>query len=121
MKQKPKVGQIIYSLNVGNSARGQKQKLTQIVVKKVGRKYFYAGPESWPDETSTKFEISTWCQVTEYMAGQKLYERVYDYDIDMERDKLTRNIESCFRHGIGRRLLMGQLREIDEIIRKYDG
>ncbi len=49
---KPAVGQVLYSLNVGNAARGRERVLTPVVVIKVGRKYFTCRPEgkdSWAD------------------------------------------------------------------------
>ena len=40
MKTKPVVGQVLYSLNVGNAARNCGQVLTPVTVVSVGRKYF---------------------------------------------------------------------------------
>lgn len=37
---KPKLGDILYSLNINNAARNVKQELTEVTVTKVGRKYF---------------------------------------------------------------------------------
>lgn len=68
MKSKPKVGQTLYSLNIGNACRNCEQKLTPVKVVKVGSKYFecledgyhrptvyhldgwYEKPQDWEDK-----------------------------------------------------------------------
>ena len=83
-KEKPKVGQIIFSLNVGNAYRsswGHSQKLTEYEVSRVGRKYFYiveTGRE-YRDERHKRgfeiaFEVDTWQQKTDYSSDHLLYE-----------------------------------------------
>lgn len=42
-REKPKVGDVLYSLSIGNASRFTEQKLTQVKVTKVGRKYFHCG------------------------------------------------------------------------------
>jgi len=118
--EKPKVGQTVYSLNVGNAARNTKQKLTPVTVCKVGRKYFYAKRYNWPENTAIKYDLLTWGEVTDYFVNNKLFESVEAYEISKERGDLIRKLESVFRHGIADRLLLSQLREIIEVIKRHD-
>ncbi len=55
---KPKVGETLYSLNIGNAARNCEQVLTKHTVTKVGRKYFHTLPSNSTCED--KFTIVGW-------------------------------------------------------------
>lgn len=59
-RKKPEVGQVVYSLNVGNAARNREQVLTPLKVTKVGRKYFTALEDGYPDHLSVQFHIDSW-------------------------------------------------------------
>ena len=72
-KPKPIVGQKLYSLNVGNAARGRAQFLTEVEVIKVGRKYFSCKEVGgWQD---FEYRLSDWGQKTNFSATSFLYEK----------------------------------------------
>jgi len=82
-KEKPKVGQIIYSVNMGNAARYSPKVLTEYEVVKVGRKYFSiekADGQGWP----IQFRLDTWQQNTEYSSDHNLYETREEYELEKE-------------------------------------
>lgn len=98
-RYKPKVGQILYSLNVGNSARGCEQKLTPVSVESVGTKYFKClplGKDNSLDFLKTSFEVETWNQKTEYSRDEELYESPQEWDDEFESTKLITEIQSIF-------------------------
>lgn len=108
----PKIGQTLYSLNVGNAARNVEQKLTPVVVSAVGRKYFTCG-KGWSE---TQYYLDTWHEKTDYTARSCLYENEQEW-ID---DKECSDIESMMRTMFGtfRRidLSLDQLRRIKSIV-----
>jgi|LGVF01.2.fsa_nt_gb hypothetical protein len=98
MKDKPKVGQILYSLNVGNATRGCEQVLTESVVKKVGRKYFTCGVErkTWRD---TVYHLSDWREKTEYGARSVLYESKQEWEDEKGAGQICAEIGAAFKWG----------------------
>lgn len=97
---KPKVGDIVYSLNVGNSARNCEQKLTKCQVVKVGNKYFSVSPieEGWKWET--KFYINGWSEVTNYSSNHALYESEQEFLDEKESLEILKKIRNHFgNHG----------------------
>ena len=83
-KHNIKVGQTVYSLNVGNAARRCEQVLTERTVTKVGRKYFYY------TEYSCDVKISF-----EYMDDSGKYSantKVYLSPEDREEEKLANSL-----------------------------
>lgn len=97
MKRKPKVGETLFELNVGNAARDRTQALTPVVVKKVGRMYFTCGP---PDDNSRFLEsthyIESWREKTEYSATRRLYENEQEWADEKEALKLTEELRRRF-------------------------
>ena len=79
-----KVGQKIWTLNVGNSARNCKQELTEREVTKVGRKYFYVD-SGYRD---LKFNIEDLREVTEYTSDYAVYLDKSDYEREKTIDYL---------------------------------
>lgn len=112
MKQKPKVGQVLYSLNVGNAARGCKQKLTQVEVTRVGRKYFYIG-KGWRE---TQFRIDNWGENTEYSATQKLYEKPEDWEEEKAQSFLFSALRAEFDSWNSTKFSADQLRRAAEAL-----
>ena len=109
----PKVGQTVYSLNVGNAARHNEQVLTPVVVTKVGRKYFTVG-EGW---RATQFHISDWSEKTEYSPCAALYESEQEWLDEKESGDLCREIARAFEYGKNSRdLPLSSLREIGKIL-----
>lgn len=116
--EKPKVGQILYSLNVGNMARNCEQKLTKVIVKSVGRKYFMCSPEeeklSWRE---TQYHISDWREKTEWCCNSCLYANVQEWEDEKESNIICKKIWRCFEYGHNRKnLSIEALRKIDSII-----
>lgn len=91
MKTKPKIGQIVYSLNVGNAARNREKKLTPLVVMKVGRKYFTAG--------HIVFLIDGWHENTIYSSTHKLFASEQEYLDTKETKEICVEFSNMFRYG----------------------
>ena len=86
----PTVGQIVYSLNVGNAYRqGGQQELTPMVVTKIGTKYFYIKPVDGRSLRTVAFHLDTWWEHTDYSATHKLYESEQVWDDDKDRRRIT--------------------------------
>ena len=114
---KPEKGQTLYSLNVGNSARGCAQELTEVEVTKVGRKYFTCTKKGWG--FGTVYHINDWQQKTECTANSVLYEREQDWHDEKERDGLLREMSHLFSaYGDSSGVTLIQLRDISKILNK---
>lgn len=120
MRNKPKVGQILYSLNIGNAAKNHEQKLTKVEVTKVGRKYFTCKL----DKTSyweTKYYIDTWHERTDYIADSCLYETPQEWKDESEAKKICQRIFHAFEYGHNKQgITLSDLRKIEEIIEEND-
>ena len=119
---KPKVGQILYSLNVGNASRNQEQKLTPTTVEKVGRKYFTCCPEGGGKWQRQQYTIDGWCEKTIYSAGSVLYANPQDWENEKEEARICRVIADSFQYG--RNCLpipLNQLQAIETILATYWG
>jgi hypothetical protein len=96
-RKKPEVGQKLYSLNVGNAARGCESKLTPVIVDKVGRKYFYTSPVDprykWQSE---KYHIDSWEEVGKYLPNSCLYEDPQIWEDEKECGELVNKIKNYF-------------------------
>jgi hypothetical protein len=112
---KPTVGQILYSLNVGNSARGCEQKLTPSEVIKVGRKYFTCKKTASPDwDKGGQFHLSDWHERSHYSANEQLFESEQKYLDHVESNKIKVRLREFFEWNI--KLSLKSLREIQTII-----
>lgn len=110
---KPEVGQTVYSLNVGNAARNCEQKLTPIVVTKVGRKYFTCG-EGWQ---ATRYYIEDWCEKTNYSANTSLYESPKEWEDEKLRAELFIKVKSELgAYGCNRNITLKQIQGIAKIL-----
>ena len=119
MREKPKVGQKLFSLNIGNSARNREQVLTPVVVKKVGRKYFTCGPEGKEQPwMQTEYHLDTWKEKTDYSADSKLYESEQEWLDKKECSKICRYIYEQFNYGNNYlKIPLSDLKKIMEIIK----
>jgi len=96
MRTKPKIGQILQSLNVGNAARyGREQKLTPVTVMKVGRKYFYCKEGGYCE---TRYDLKTW-EETGQNIGSVLYLNAEEWEIEKETIKICKFLSSSFKYG----------------------
>ena len=114
-KRKPVVGERLYSLNVGNSARHVEQKLTPVIVSKVGRKYFYAGKEGYRLET--KYHIDSWVESTNFCANSKLYESADDWNNEkLKSDLLQALFDEFGGYSKKKEFTIDQLKSVCEIL-----
>ena len=97
--KKPEVGQVLYSLNIGNASRNTEQKLTEVVVQKVGRKYFTCGKVGCSDWMTTQYYLDTWNEKSEYSANSCLYVSRQEYEDEKETSDICRLIYQSFEHG----------------------
>ena len=118
-KEKPIVGQVLYSLNVGNASRSVEQELTPVIVKKVGRKYFYVNKKGYSDYYEIQYYIDSWKEKTETCQNHILYLDKKTYEDEKETEKICSFIASSFSYGSNnKKLSLGALREIEAIIKK---
>ncbi len=119
MKQKPTVGQKLFSLNVGNAAsRHRESVLTPVTVTHVGRKYFRAnaGDRKW---TEVEYHLENWAEHSNYSACSVLYETEQEYIKEVETDRICREVSKAFEHGYNKRnLSLDVLRTIEHLIRQ---
>lgn len=119
MKGIPIVGQKLFSLNVGNSARNREQVLTPVFVVSVGRKYFKVKKNvSDGDWCATEYHIEDWCEKTEYTASSKLYVVEQEWFDEKESQALALEIEKKFKYGTYEGVSLKSLREIVKIIKE---
>lgn len=119
MKNKPILGQTIYSLNVNNAARGKGHNLTPYEVTKVGRKYFEITNTSdgFLDRYHNNFHIDTWMENSNYVSSHKLYETKEEWEEEEEVNTLTNKFKEIFSHW-SQQLPLDKLRKIDEVLRE---
>ena len=111
--RKPVLGETLYSLNIGNAARGTTQELTPVTVSKVGRKNFTVG-EGWQRK---QFRLSDWSQKTNYSADYRLYESPQAWEDQKEAGDIAREISRTFQYGrYPKHLSLSALRKIRELI-----
>ena len=108
--KKPKVGQTLYSLNIGNAARGVEQELTTTIVTKVGRKYFYC-------TNGLRYYIESWYEKSNYSPRSKLFETPQGWEDEKEVDRIALFISACFDYSTNRKnLSLDKLQKIEKII-----
>lgn len=113
---KPKVGQILYSLNIGNASRNYEQKLTKVIVTKVGRKYFTCA-EKVDSFWTTVYHLDDWCEKTEYSARSSLYSSSQEWKDEKEERLICVFIEKSFTYGQNNsNISLENLRKIESII-----
>jgi hypothetical protein len=116
-KPKPVVGQTMYSLNIGNAARRNEQKLTPTIVRKVGNKYFSCSTEIYPDFV-TEFTLDTWWEKTGYCKNQRLYASPQEWEDEKERDEIVGYLRKLFDWSANpsRNITLDQLRAIKKML-----
>jgi len=121
MREKPVVGQRLFSLNIGNAARNCEQMLTEVEVIKVGRKYFTclrAGDDrGWSDES---YHLDTWDEKTDYSAHSCLYLSEQEFNDEKEADAICKLLKDAFDCGCNRwNIPLPELRQIWGIAKEY--
>lgn len=117
MRDKPKVGQRLFSLNIGNMARNREQKLTEVEVTKIGRKYFTCKKDKTA-HCETQYHIDTWYEKTGgYCASSCLYETAQIWEDEKEKNRICSLIYKTFEYGRKQRdISLSDLRKIEKII-----
>lgn len=115
-KRKPVVGETLYSLNIGNSARRCEQVLTPMKVISVGRKYFKLLKEGDHISRAAEFHIDSWYEHSEYSADHAIYETEQHYLNEKESQNLIVFIRETFSHFTRTNFTLDQLRRIKAII-----
>jgi len=117
-KKKPSVGQVLFSLNIGNAARYCEQKLTRKIVVSVGNKYFNVrdeGDNSGWSEVS--YHIDGWSVKTGYSANSALYETEQEWEDERDAKSLGGVIYAAFPYGQNvKKVSLDNLRKIVELI-----
>lgn len=111
----PKIGDRLFSLNIGNAARRSKQELTPVIVTNVGRIYFYACLEGFYSSVN-KYRIDNWQQHSEYFVDSKLYATEQEYQDELEINRLYEEICSLFESKKGT-IALDDLKIILEILK----
>jgi hypothetical protein len=118
MREKPKVGQTLYSLNVGNAARGVQQKLTPVKVIKVGRKYFTCRPEGGSRWLEMQYYLDRWNEKSDYSANSVLYSNPQEWEDEKEAAEICHFIYKFFNYGLNRtNVPLETLRKIKEMLK----
>ena len=118
MKPKPKVGDRLFSLNIGNAARHREQRLTEVEVTKVGRKYFTCGKDK-DAYYQVQYHLDGWFEKTDYSANSRLYETPQEWEDEKEASEICKALSSVFEYGYNKRdIPLSDLRKIIDIIRK---
>lgn len=117
MNTTPKVGQTLYSLNIGNASRHTPQVLTPVIVRKVGRKYFLCSSESSPCLTH-KYHIHGWREeCSGYQARSALYITPQKWEDDKEISAICEFVNKQFNYGkCPDGMTLSALRAVKEII-----
>jgi hypothetical protein len=110
-RQKPTIGQTVYSLNIGNDARNCEQVLTAMEVTKVGRLYFTCKEVGrwWQ---LREYHLDEWKQKSDYCPVSCLYETREEYEQEKEQTQLTAKMRKIFDY-YSKRLPLEVLRRMD--------
>jgi hypothetical protein len=112
-KPKPQVGDVLYSLNVGNACnRFAPPMLTPVTVTKVGRKYFTAG-EGY---RAAEYSLENWRQKTNYSATSVLYPDVKTWEDQRDRNLILAFLSQQFGTWSYPKLTLETLRAIKALI-----
>ncbi len=117
MRAKPKVGQKLFSLNIGDRARRQPQVLTPVVVTKVGRKYFTVANEQH-QALQQEYHLENWRECYECgSACSCLYESEQEWLDEKEARRICGTLGEVFCYGANKAgLSLKALRQIEMIM-----
>lgn len=115
----PKVGDTLYSLNIGNAARNRPSVLTPVKVVKVGRLYFDCAreePTRFP-HTHTTYHLDDWREKTGYCRDSQLYASPQEYEDSIRAMEIREDLRRAFSSGIfAENVPLDKLREIHAIV-----
>jgi hypothetical protein len=120
-KTKVAVDQILYRLPVNNAARyGTTVELEEVVVEKVGKKYFTVrrtGERSWG---RTTHHLDNWREKSDYSPDYVLYASRQEYDDEHESGEICQFIYRSFEYRMNRLdVSIDDLRRIKAILEGY--
>lgn len=116
LRENPKVGDTLFALNVGNAAWNTEQKLTSVIVTKVGRKYFTCSSRPGLKHMETIYHLECWLQKTDYSPNSRLYKTRIEWENEKESYRLMKEIGNVFTaYGVSD-LTLDCLRKIKLII-----
>lgn len=117
MKSQLALGQTLYRLNVGNNARACSQRLTPVIVTKIGRKYFTVKNRDGGYAFEVEFLLDDWRERTEYTENHALYSSPQAWEDEKEVVSLCADFSKAFQHGSNRRnLTIDALRAVRAIV-----
>lgn len=113
-----KVGQTVFALNIGNNARYREQSLSPVIVRSVGRKYFYCSPSDCPDGR-TCYSLDTYLERgDQFTPTSKIYLTRDEWDWEKESAQICKRIGAAFEYGHNRPgLSIDNLRQIDALLK----
>jgi hypothetical protein len=121
MKPKPKVGDRVFSLNVGNAARGCAEKLTPVVVKSVGRKYFQVESPIGERIGATEFNLDDWHERSKYSASARILSSEQEWRDEKDAKQIFDKIRTEFSAWTPpKHILLSDLRAISEILKQAE-
>jgi len=115
MKPKPKSGQRLFLLNIGNAARRCPSVLKPATVKSVGRKYFFVSLDDYSVWT-IQFHLDDWRQKTDYSTDYAIYATEQEYADEVEKGKLAAVLRETFSHCGRTRFSLETLRAVAALI-----
>lgn len=116
----PTIGQLLYSLNVGNSARTRPQELTPVLVRKVGRKYFTCSPPDSSEWANVTYHLEDWREKSEYSPNSKLYESNRQWLDEVESEKIFTRLRETFSCRYSHKIPLLTLREIEALVDSFN-
>lgn len=112
---KPKVGDKLFLVDIGNRARlGSKQRTCEVA--KVGRKYFTVIYGEKPHYAEVEFEIETLRQRTKYIQEYALYESEQAWLDSLEATRVAQEISNAFRYTGYKAFTLAQLKDVCKVI-----
>lgn len=117
MNNKPKVGDELYLVDVGNRARRGLGKQRTCTVVKVGRKYFYVSYLQFPSyEVIVPFDLIDWREKTDYSAQYALFQNQAEYAELAVKNKWMTKLSSTLQYNPPSKFTLAQLTEAAAIL-----
>lgn len=110
------VGQVVYSMPVGNAARGRTVSLSPVVVRKIGRKWVQCSSEANPAYL-TSYDIQRgYDDPKGFSSHSRIVLDAQQWEDEKEAARLVGEIRRAFDWGPGDTLSLAQLRQIKVIL-----